>query len=92
MHIQSPRGFRNIVSAEFVNALNVFPTHAVRGHWIFRRLWLRSRRGEKGRHDIVGVGGFRQIVDGAIFNRRDRRGDVAETGEDDHAAVGANLM
>jgi hypothetical protein len=41
MHLQSPRGFRNITITLFKDALNVFPPDAVSRHWIVRWRWQR---------------------------------------------------
>ena len=46
VHVQAPRGFGHIVAAQFIDALDMLPAHAVGGHRIFRRLGLAARRGQ----------------------------------------------
>ena len=40
VHVEPARGFGNVAAAEFVDALDVLPPHAVGRHRIFRRLGL----------------------------------------------------
>src|SRR5580693_4227837 len=65
MHVEAARGFRNVTTAQFVNALDVFPTHAIGGHWIFRRLDLSIVDSQQRGGDVIGVDRLRQIINGA---------------------------
>ena len=58
MHVEPSRRFGNIAIAGFINALNMFPAHAIRRHRIVRQLGLLGATREQGGNDIVGVGGF----------------------------------
>ena len=92
MHVEPARGFRDIAAAQFVDALDVLPAHAVGRHRIFRRLdlgvVLRQQRGD----DVIGVDRLGEIIDGAELHRVHRGGDVAVAGEDDAARFGAAAL
>ena len=49
VHVQAARGFRHVLAAEFVDALDVFPAHAVGRHRIFRRRGFGVRRARAAR-------------------------------------------
>jgi len=51
------------VAAQFIDALDMLPPHAVGAHRIFRRRGRLVLAGEQGAGDVVGVGGLGQIVD-----------------------------
>ena len=92
MHVEAACRLRNIVAAQFVNTLNMLPAHTVGRHWILGRLrlgsWLRHQR----RQNVVGVGGFGQIVNGAVFYRGHRGGNISKAGKHHDTAVGTHDM
>ena len=94
MHGKASRCFRDIAFAHFIDALNVLPPDAIRRHRIFGWgrhgfAFLQQRIGH-----IIGIGRFRQIVDGTDLDGshgggrstlrlpRDRPGDE-QAGEGD---------
>src|SRR5580700_5633095 len=48
MHVQPPRGFRDVAVAHLVDALDVLPAHPVGRHRILRRLRFLGAAGEQG--------------------------------------------
>lgn len=88
MHVELAGRFRHVTLAGFINALNMLPPDTVRGHW---RVMLGGHvepSGHQGGDDIVGVGGFGEVVEGAELDRHDRRCDRPVAGQDDPAGVG----
>src|ERR1700727_1511889 len=83
VHVEAARGLRNIAAAQFVDALDMLPAHAVRRHRIFRRLDLPVVEREQRRGDVVGIDRLGAIIDRAEFYRVDGGGDIAVAGEDD---------
>ena len=65
MHVEAARGFRDIAATQFINTLDVLPPNAIGRHRIFRRLNLYVVQCEQCRHDVVGVDGLGEIIDGA---------------------------
>ena len=92
MHVQAPRGLGNVAITQLINALDMLPAHAIRGHRIFRqyRLFLGGRK--QGRCNLICVGGFLQIVESAKLHCSHSGGNVAVTGEDYSARIGATLL
>ena len=88
MHVEPARGLRNVAAAQFVDALDVLPAHAVGRHRIFRRLDLVVVVRQQSRRHVVGVDRLGQIIDGAELHRVHRGGDIAVAGEDDAARLG----
>ena len=91
MHVQAARRLRDIAITQFINALNMFPPHAVCRHRIvgWRRKCIAPR--QKCIGNIIGVGGFRKIVRRTDLDRRDRRRDRPVPGQNHDAAIGAPL-
>src|SRR6476619_197023 len=55
VHVEPARGFRDVAAAQFVDALNVLPAHAIRRHRIFRRLDLPVVERKQRRRHVVGI-------------------------------------
>ena len=89
VHVEPPGGFGDVAVAHFVDALDVFPAHAVRRHRIFRRgslgLGIRQQRGD----DFIGIRRLGKIIERAELHGGDGGGDVAVAGQHDGAGVGA---
>ena len=79
--------------AEFVDALDVLPAHAVGAHRIVgrRRGGLAHGGGEQGADHVVGVRGLGEVVDGAGLHRSHGGRDVAVASEHHHADVRPGL-
>ena len=71
VHAQATRRLGNVAAAQFIDALDVLPTHAVGGHRVFRQLRVIGRDGAQGRIDIVGV-------DSILGEASLRKGEPAE--------------
>ena len=56
MHVQSTGGFADIMVAELVDALDVFPADAVSRHWILRGRGFGVGAGEEGFDDVFDIG------------------------------------
>src|SRR5438552_1448549 len=85
VHLETPRGFRDVALAQLEDALDMLPAHPVGRHRVlggFRRLALAR---EQRALDRVGIGRFRQVIERPGFDRSDRGRDVAIAGEDDDA-------
>ena len=67
----------------------MFPAHPIGRHRVFWRRRFFVRGSKKRIRHIIGIGRFGQIIDSAKFYGRDRRGDIAVTGEDNGAGIGA---
>ena len=67
----------------------MFPAHPVGGHGVFRRRGVGFPLGQQRVGDVIGVGGFRQIVDGADLDCGHGGGNRAISGQDDHATIRA---
>ena len=92
VHVETTRGFRNVTTAQFVDALDVLPAHAVRRHRILRRLDLPVVERQQRRNDVVGIDRLGEVIDGAEFDRIHRGRDVAVAGEDDGARFRPALL
>ena len=92
MHVEPARRFRNIPAAQFIDALNVLPPHAVCRHRIFRRLDLLVVERKQRRDHVVGIDRLGEIVDGAELNGVHGGRDVTVAGEDDGAGLGTALF
>ena len=92
VHVEPARGFRNVAAAQFIDALDVFPAHAVRRHRIFRRPnLLMVDRQERGR-DVVGIDRLGEKVHRAELHRIHGGGDIAVAGENDGARFRAPFL
>ena len=92
MHVEPARRLRHVASAQFVDALDVLPAHAIGRHRVFRRLGVLAVKREQGGHHVVGVDRLGEVVDRAHLHRVHRGGDVAVAGQDDGAGVGAAAL
>ena len=87
MHVELARGLRNIAAAQFVDALDMLPPHAIRRHRIFRRLGLAAFHRKQGVDHVVGVGGFGELIDRTELHRIHSGCDVAVARKHDAAGV-----
>ena len=87
MHAKTACRLRNIMIAKLIYPLDMLPADAIRRHGIFRWIGSFARPREQRLFYIIGVSGFRKVVDGAGFYRGNRRCDVAVTGQHDNATV-----
>ncbi len=87
MHVEPTCGFRNVAAAQLIDPLDVLPTHAISRHWIFRRFDLGIIQRQQCGHDVVGIGGLRQVIHRAELNGIHRGGDIPVAGENDGARV-----
>ena len=92
MHLETPRSFRHVVCARFVNLQYVLPAHLSRRHRTRWRLSSHSFRREQDRNNIVHVRRFGEIVHGTEFDCPDCGGDISVAGQDDGACVGLSFL
>jgi hypothetical protein len=92
MHLETPRSFRHVVCARFVNLQYVLPAHLSRRHRTRWRLSSHSFRREQDRNNIVHVRRFGEIVHGTEFDCPDCGGDISVAGQDDGAYVGFSFL
>src|SRR5437763_2738701 len=88
VHVEPPRGFRDLAVAHFIDALDVLPADAIGRHRMVRPLGFIGAGRQQCCDDVVGVGGLRQIIHRAHFHRGDGGSDVAVAGQHDGARVG----
>jgi hypothetical protein len=65
VHVQTPRGFRDVTTAQFIDALDVFPADAVRRHRILWRFSFATVRHKQGAANVIGIYWLGEIVDRA---------------------------
>ena len=82
MHVEAARRFRDVVIAQLVDALDVFPPDPVGRHGIFRWFGTVGTTRQQGIHNVVNVGGLGQVVDGPRFHGGYRGGDCAVARKD----------
>jgi hypothetical protein len=89
VHVEATRGLGNVVAAEFVDALDVFPANAVSRHRVF--WWFRFFIGRREQRfdDVFGIGRFGEIIERASFDCGDCGGDGAVSGQHHDAALWA---
>ena len=58
MHVEPSRGLRNVAVAHLVDALDVFPAHAVGRHRVVRQLGFLGAACQQRGDEVVGVGGL----------------------------------
>ena len=92
MHLETPRSFRHVVCARFVNLLYVLPAHLSRRHRTRWRLSSHAFRREQDRNNIVHVRRFGEIVHGTEFDCPDCGGDISVAGQDDGVASGCRSL
>jgi hypothetical protein len=92
MHLETPRSFRHVVSARFVNLQYVLPAHLSRRHRTRWRFSSHAFRREQDRNNIVHVRRFGEIVHGTEFDCPDCSGDISVAGKDDGVASGCRSL
>src|ERR1700760_3680809 len=63
VHVEPARRLRDVAIAHFIDALDVFPAHAVRRHRVLRRLGFFRAGRQQCSDDVIGIGGLGEIID-----------------------------
>ena len=58
MHVETPRGLGDVPVAHFIDALNMFPAHAIGRHRVFGRRDPFTACTRQSGVDVVCIGGF----------------------------------
>lgn len=92
MHGEPTRRLGHVASALFVDIANMLPARTVGRQRMVWRHGFTARRGGQRRDDVVRIGGFNQIIDGAGFHRTDHGRKTAIARLDNGARIRPPLL